>query len=241
MVSTVAFPKHIIRGSWNKRSMRKTIIFFILAYSTACNTADSNKVTKYNLTTAKDAFDYPDLKNKNDTDIYIYQLKDVLTKQDSLLYVEYGSAFLKQFGEQNFSLRPLALETFRFSYDPFGQKPINITFDRNKMTVKIGVSGSLYPIDTSAKFKYKTQTILLSIIEYNSLIDSLKASHFDALPWELEHPEMVTDGGGYTFEANTKDKFKYFVCYGLPIKSLPMTKFCKHLLKVAKVDKEINL
>ncbi len=221
--------------------MRQILFFLITAYLIACNSTKNDNVNVYNLNAAKDAYDYPNLKNKKDTDIYIYQLKNILNFPDSLLYVNYGSTYLKQFNEPNLSLRPCLLETFRFSYCPFGQHPINITFDKNQIIVKTGVSGIFYPIDTSSRFIYKTKTIKLSTNQYNSLLDELKQSNFDNLPWKVEYPENISDGGGYTFEANTKAKFKYFDCYGLPIDTLPMTKFCKHLLHIADVDKEIKI
>jgi hypothetical protein len=221
--------------------MRKLSFLLIITYLTACNNASNNNTQLYNLKGAKDAYDYPILNNKTDTDIYIYQLKGILPRRDSLLYVKYGSTYLKQFDEENLSLRAFPIETFRFSYCPFGQEPINITFDSNEMIVKIGVLGVLYPVDTTRKFKYKTKVIKLSNTQYNSILDLLKKSNFDNIPWKIESREKITDGGGYTFEANTKSKFKYFVCYGLPIDTLLMTNFCKYLLQVAKVDNEIKL
>ncbi len=274
----------------------------ITTYLFACKDLHKGNDYLYDLSTAKDAFDYPNLSNKTDTDIYVYQLKDTLNRRDSFLYVYYGSNYLKQFNEENLSLRPSALETFRFSYTPFGRKPINITFDKDKITVKLWKSGSLdriynyskldslefikfrfleryffrsreslsdrsakycdsmfqkYPElrsikyykqlmdkftdSDSLKFIYTTLTIPLSKNQYSSIIDSLKNSNFNNLPWSLSSVDMVPDGGGYTFEANTKTKFKFFVCYYLPIDSLPMTKFCRYLLKLSRVDKETKL
>ncbi len=216
--------------------MRTLLTLFILTWLPGCNEPDRIYPVKYQLANAKDAFDYPKL-NQKDTGIYVYQLKEILDKNDSLVYVQYGSAYLKQFNEQNFSLRPFALETFRFTY---GDPPINITFDQTGMTVKVWSSGILYPIDSSAKFTFTTKNIKFSTSQYNALLDSLKKSNFDALPWQLKYHEKDMDSGGYTFEANTHSKFKYFVCYGMTIDTLPMTKFCRHLLKVANLDKQIH-
>jgi hypothetical protein len=282
--------------------MRRVLFFFIIVYLLACKNQSKEKTFLYDLSTAKDAFDYPNLQGKNDTDTYVYQLKDALSSQDSFLYVTYGSYYLKQFDEKNLSLRPLALETFRFSYCPFGQKPINITFNKKEIVIKMWTSGSLdrvsnlakldslesikfnffehyffrtrqslsekrskyydsmlikYPelksvkyykhlIDKSTdndslKFKYTTSYIPISLKQYTLLLDSLKKANFDKLSWRISSAELVNDGGGYTFEANTKTKFKFFVCEGMPIDTLPMTKFCRYLLKLANVDKETNL
>src|SRR4051812_3225164 len=107
--------------------MTQLIVFFTIIILTACNSKNEDKTKLYNLSSAKDAYNYPNLVGKTDTDIYIYQLKDTLNRQDSFLYVNYGSHYLNQFDEKNLSLRPLGLETFRFSYCPFGRRPINIT------------------------------------------------------------------------------------------------------------------
>ena len=282
--------------------MRKLFLLLSLYFLTMCKSSDEGHKMLYDLTSAKDAFNYPVLNDKTDTDIYVYQLKDILNRHDSFIYVNYGSHYLNQFDEKNLSLRPLALETFRFTYSPFGGRPLNITFDRNEITIKLWLSGQLEPfynenkldslevmkfkymernffrsketsnpgrlkyydsIETkypelksikyyknlmnkcidydSLKFTYTTKRIPITDSQYASLIDSLKKSNFDNIPWKVEHPESVSDGGGYTFEANTRTKFKYFVCFGLPIDTLPMTKFCKYLLQVAKVDKDITL
>ncbi len=281
--------------------MKWLLLFITITYLIACGHTTQNKSDLYDLSTARDAFDYPNLDNKVDTDIYIYQLKDTFSRRDSFLYVNYGSQYLKKFDEANLSLRPMAQETFRFSYCPFGRKPINITFDKNAIIVKLWTSGSLDPIYNEArldsselikfkflehyffrskesfskkklkyydsmlvrypelksnkyykqlinkctdydslKFRYKTQRIPISDIQFALLLDSLRRSQFDKLPWSMDYGS-VSDGGGYTFEANTATRFKYFVCYGFPIDSLPMTRFCRYLLKVAGVEKETRL
>jgi len=282
--------------------MKQIFLFLTVSYLIACDGSSKCKDCLYDLSKARDAFDYPILGDKSDTDLYIYQLKDILNRQDSFLYVNYGSHYLKQFVEENISLRPLASETFRFSYCPFGQKSLNITFNRNEMIVKLGVSGVLNGIDNdkkldsleltkywfleryffcsrqslsaarvkyydsmvakfpelksvkyykqlinkrtnydSLRFKYSTRRIKLSNNQYAALIDSLKKSNFDKLPWRIVSAESVNDGGGYTFEANTKTKFKFFVCETMPIDTLQMTGFCRYLLRFADVDKEIKL
>ena len=142
--------------------MKKLLTLFILTWLLGCTESGRVDPIKYDLANAKDAFDYPNLNNQKDTDIYVYQLKEILNQHDSLVYVQYGSAYLKQFNEENFSLRPFAMETFRFSYDSFGDPPINITFDETGMTVKVWSSGILYPIDSATKFAYTTKNIRFS-------------------------------------------------------------------------------
>jgi hypothetical protein len=282
--------------------MRQLFLLLSLVFLTMCESCNEAPSMLYDLSSAKDAFEYPNFHNESDTDIYVYQLRDTLNRHDSFIYVNYGSHYLNQFEEKNLSLRPLPLETFRFTYNPFGGRPINITFNRKEIIIKLWKSGQLEPfynenkLDSleaikfrymeqnffrsrefssgrwlkyydsmeakypelksikyykdlinkctdydSLKFEYTTKRIPLSDSQYASLIDSLKLSNFDNISWKIEYPESIMDGGGYTFEANTRTKFKYFVCYGLPIDSLPMTKFCRYLLQVAKVDKDFNL
>jgi hypothetical protein len=93
----------------------------------------------------------------------------------------------------------------------------------------------------SLKFTYKEKKIKLSKQQYCNLIESLNKTGFTTLPWKIDYPENVTDGGGYTFEANTKNKYKFFVCYGLPIDTLPITRFCQYLIDFSKIDKKITL
>jgi hypothetical protein len=51
----------------------------------------------------------------------------------------------------------------------------------------------------------------------------------------------ATDGAGYTFEANTKNKYKIVICYGSPIDSLKLTSFCKYLIDFAGMEKYSKL
>lgn len=86
-----------------------------------------------------------------------------------------------------------------------------------------------------------TKKIKLSSKQYCNFIDSLNASGFWSLPWRIDFPEEVTDGGGYTFEANTKNKYKIVICFDLPIDSLRLTEFCRSLISFADIDKRIKL
>lgn len=245
----------------------------------------------------QNAYNYPDLKNKKDTDIFSYSIKDSLTRSDSFIHVTWGTSYFKQFNEQNLSLRYVGTETFRFSF-----MTLNITFNKNEMIIKTGKEGYLGPIlnkdkldsiekgefafferyyfankekflprrkeyyDSmvkahpellsielykrlydkaldydSAKFEYDTKVIKLSSRQYCNLIDSLNASDFWKLPWRIDYPMEIADGGGYTFEVNTKDKYKIVICYGLPIDSLKLTGFCKYLLEFAGLSDKIHL
>ena len=86
-------------------------------------------------------YTYPDLTNKKDTDIFVYQLKD------SFIYDYDGHYFFKGFNEPNLSLRYEGSCTFRFSYDDaFGGSSTVIRFNCHEMIIKTRVAGSLYPI-----------------------------------------------------------------------------------------------
>jgi len=246
----------------------------------------------------QNAYNYPNLQNKKDTDILFYPIKDSVSQRDSFFDVTYGMNYLKKLGEQNLSLRFVGTETFRFIHDP----QVNITFNKNEMVIKTFKSGDLSPVlntkkldsleageyrffekyffrnkehlsparekyyDSmvylhpellsiqlykqlydkaldydSAKFEFETKVIKLSSGQYCDLIDSLNKTDFWRLPWKVEYPDEVMDGGGYCFEANTKDKYKIFLCYRMPIDSIKMTGFCKYLLQFAGLSDKINL
>lgn len=271
----------------------KSIIFIFLIGVCSCNNnsnclIDSEKFLN--------AYPYPDLQNKSDTDIYSYPIKDSLSQNDSFIHVTYGTSYFKKFNERNFSLKYFGTETFRFSFST-----LNITFDKNEMIIKTGKKGSLDPIlnedkldsteikelwffekyyfankesmrpqrkkmyDSvikmhpqllsierykklydkaldfdSAKFEYETKVIKLSTKQYCNLIDSLNASDFWKLPWRVYHYYEVNDGEGYTFEANTKDKYKIFISYAMPVDSLKLTGFCKQLIEFAGLKDKYN-
>lgn len=280
------------------------IISLFIAYLaiTSCKFNSEQANCSLIATNGVDMYDYPDLAGKNDTDIYVYQLKNILNQHDSFIYVISGVPYLNQFNEPNLSLRYIGTETFRFSYVPWGGTPINISFNKTELTVKVGNKGSVYPISNydkldsiekvklhylerfffsnkdqfserkrqyydslvdkypelssiqyykslydksldydSEKFSYTEKRIPLTMIQYCALIDSLNRTGFVNLPWKMDYPEAVTDGGGYTFEANMKNKYKYFVCVGLPIDTLPLTRFCQYLIDFSKLDKKIRL
>lgn len=275
---------------------------FSLGLLTACHSLYKGGDISYDLTNAIAAYDYPDITGKSDTDIYVYQLKNIISRHDSFIYVTTGSQYLKQFNEENLSLKPLPLETFRFSYSLFDGRPVNITFNKNEIVVKKGLSGLLFPLYNIQKldsveaiklhlmettfflsrqtlsqrkfrrydsmmaiypemasvnyykalidkctdydtlrFTYSTNRIAITPRQYESLLDLLKKSNFDHVPWYMSPSEVAMDGVGYSFEANTKTKYKYFFCFGREqMNATPMTKFCRHLLKLAKVDKQID-
>ena len=242
----------------------------------------------------QNAYAYPDLQNKKDTDDMFYTIKNLVSQRDSFFQVTYGMNYLKKLNEQNFSLRFLGTETFRFIRDP----EINITFNKHEMIIKTFKSGDISPVVNtekldslekgeykffkkfyfrdkeslspawkkyydsmvivhpellsireykrlydkgldydSAKFEYNTKVIKLSSNQYCALVDSLNKTDFWKLPYRVDYPEVVMDGGGYCFEANTKDKYKVFMCYGLPIDSIKMTRYCKYLLTFAGLEK----
>ncbi|QEC68690.1 hypothetical protein FRZ67_15765 [Panacibacter ginsenosidivorans] len=246
----------------------------------------------------QNAYNYPDLQNRKDTDILFYPIKDSVSQRDSFFDVTYGMNYLKKLNEQNLSLRFVGMETFRFIHDP----QVNITFNKNEMIIKTFKSGNISPVlnqrkldsfeageyrffkkfyfrdigtlspaqkeyyDSmikvhpellsiqlykklydialdydSAKFEYETKVIKLSSKQYCSLVDSLNKTDFWKLPWKIEAPDVTMDGGGYCFEANTKNKYKIFLCYRSRSDNIKMTGFCKYLLEFAGLDDKIHL
>jgi hypothetical protein len=246
----------------------------------------------------KNAYNYPNLQNKKDTDNIFYPIKDSISQRDSFFNVTYGMNYLKKLNEQNLSLRFVGTEVFRFIHDP----QVNITFNKNEMVIKTFKSGDLSPVlntkkldsleageykffekyyfrdkehlslarkkyydsmvaahsellsiqlykqlfdkaldHDSANFKYNTKVIKLSPMHYCALVDSLNKTDFWRLPWKVEDPEVAFDRSGYCFEANTKDKYKIFLCYQSWSDDIKMTGFCKYLLEFAGLDDKIHL
>lgn len=275
------------------------ILLFIIFLS--CNETD-NKLCTPDTSRWKNAFAYPDHKNRSDTDIFSYPIKDYLSLQDSLVHVNYGTAYFQKFNEPNFSLRFFGIETFRFYYHTNEGYPINISFNNKEITIKTGKKGLVEQVlnydkldslerkqlrfferftfankenfsverkkyydsftmihpellstkfyrslfnkaidNDSLRFEYSTTIIKLTPKDYCQLIDSLDASDFWNLPWRINYPEGINDGGGYTFEAHTKNKYKLVICYGMPINTLGLTHFCQYLVNAAALHEKVNL
>jgi len=111
----------------------------------SCNEIDKTACTP-DTNTWKNAFVYPDLTNKSDTDILAYPIKDYLSLRDSLIHVNSGTAYFQKFNEPNLSLRFSGIETFRFYYNTTEGYPLNISFNNKEITIKTGKKGVIEPV-----------------------------------------------------------------------------------------------
>ncbi|HEV3249853.1 MAG TPA: hypothetical protein VGZ71_02820 [Puia sp.] len=91
------------------------------------------------------------------------------------------------------------------------------------------------------KFIYPVTKISLTRQQFDSLILEINSSGFWEMPYKIECKEPPFDGDGFTFEANTKKKYKIVGVGGCPDDTSKFTKACQTLIDIAKMNKEINL
>ncbi|MBC7904993.1 MAG: hypothetical protein H7Y27_16315 [Gemmatimonadaceae bacterium] len=93
-------------------------------------------------------FPYPENIDKNDTNLYYYQIKNIEPARDAF-HNSYAYLMYRPFNEANLSVKPQAKETFRFTYGGAFGDVIIITVTEDLISVKSGSPRILYNEDTS--------------------------------------------------------------------------------------------
>lgn len=84
------------------------------------------------------------------------------------------------------------------------------------------------------KFDYKERKVKLSKKEYNSLIKEINSAGFWTMPHTIECDISMTDGDGFTLEANTKNKWQMVTVNSCSSTEPKFRKVCKRILAYAK-------
>ncbi|MCS3799100.1 hypothetical protein [Niastella sp. OAS944] len=180
---------------------------------------------------------YPKTIAAGDSNLYFYQLKDISSKEDALLY-RTAWRYYKPFNEPNLSIQQQPKETFRLSYfDAFGNGMI-ITFNKDSMVVKRGNPLILYDRKVE-KFSSITTLVPITKSQYNSLIHDINSSGFWSLSHKITCSQIGTDGYGFWLEANTRDRYKIVIVHGCPPNTSTFTKACQQIIDFAKQDKKL--
>lgn len=114
------------------------ICSFLLIMASACQ-------PKEEIAFPVGGLNYPRHVTGQDSSFYIYQYKDSLDVLDSLRTADYGRYFLRGFDEANLSIAPQSETVFRFIYEVWVSQPVVIKLTQNKLIVKQGLGGWLYP------------------------------------------------------------------------------------------------
>jgi hypothetical protein len=91
------------------------------------------------------------------------------------------------------------------------------------------------------KFSPQIMKYPLTKVQYRSLIEAINTSGFWSMPYRINCEVAVADGDGFTFEANTKKRYKVVTVTGCPGDTSNFTKACQKIVEAAKMDKEVQL
>ena len=96
-------------------------------------------------------------------------------------------------------------------------------------------------IRNTEKFTYSTIKTEITKQQYNSIIQQINTSGFWSMPYNVDCEYPARHSGGFTFEANTRMKYKVVSVTECPDDRTKFTKACQKLLELAKVDNEVRL
>lgn len=95
-------------------------------------------------------YDYPQNIAADDTNLYVYQLKDVSSERDAF-WDGYNWLFYRPFNEPNLSIKPQPKETFRLTYSTAFGDGLIIVFTEDSMVVKKGNPMVVYKLDDTSR------------------------------------------------------------------------------------------
>lgn len=82
-------------------------------------------------------------------------------------------------------------------------------------------------------FKYSTRVIKISDKQYETLVNEINQSGFWTMPFKINCETLSTEAGGFTMEANTKDKYKVVSTYICPDNNTAFIKACEQIINAA--------
>jgi hypothetical protein len=91
------------------------------------------------------------------------------------------------------------------------------------------------------KFSFETTKYPISKEQYRSLVEGINTSGFWSLPYHIDCAASIADGVEFTFEANTKKKYKVVWVFSCPNDTSNFHKACQKIVEAAKMDKEVQL
>ena len=91
------------------------------------------------------------------------------------------------------------------------------------------------------KFSFETIHYPLAKQQYKSLVEGINTSGFWSSPYHINCAASIADGVEFTFEANTKKKYKVVSVFSCPNDTSNFHKACQKIVEVAKMEKDIQL
>ena len=84
----------------------------------------------------KGGYAYETPVSQEDSSFYLYPIRNLISKTDSIYSAVFERRLFKIFDEPNISLRPLDNELYRFVYTGFSQPPAILILCEGKLTIK---------------------------------------------------------------------------------------------------------
>jgi hypothetical protein len=91
------------------------------------------------------------------------------------------------------------------------------------------------------KFSFETTKYPITKEQYKSLVEGINTSGFWSLPYHIDCAASIADGVEFTFEANTKKKYKVVWVFSCPNDTSNFHKACQKIVEAAKMDEEVQL
>ncbi|MES1221243.1 MAG: hypothetical protein ABUT20_37425 [Bacteroidota bacterium] len=117
---------------------------------------------------------YPSVVTSKDSAFFWYPVKDLISKQDSILLVYSGRNLYESFNEPNLSLRPGKEITFRLISG--GPPSIVIIVTESELIIKEGKTGSIFPYTNEEKLTEGESTDL-NLLRYNYPLKKKNTEH----------------------------------------------------------------
>lgn len=91
------------------------------------------------------------------------------------------------------------------------------------------------------KFTPQITKFPLTKEQYKSLVQGINNSGYWSMPYQINCEITMADGDGFTFEANTRKRYKVVYVVGCNDSTSNYLKACQKIVETAKMDKEIQL
>lgn len=96
-------------------------------------------------------------------------------------------------------------------------------------------------VSTNKEFTFSTTSVPLSKQQCDTLLKEINISGFWTLPYFIECNHAIADGFQFTLEANTENKYQVVTVNSCPNNVTKFAQVCQKIIKLANVDKTIDL
>ena len=96
-------------------------------------------------------------------------------------------------------------------------------------------------VDDKQPFTYMTETLSITKEKFNYIVNLINESGYWSLPYQIRCDQTPTDGYGFVLEGNNGIKFNIVKSIGCPGDTSKYTKACQELIKLARLNNNVDL